>query len=279
MQRAGQLFYSGRLKEEHAAFMAAREERLLEIREQADVRAEERKQAPYLRASQRGDEAVRGATRFDEDAAGNVTRNDPAAAEQARLRAGAYDAEGLPDVGSRLRSEALNAERLDLERAKGERADRRDTEQHTERMAGLQKQLNVQERMLQRQFKLDKRESNTFIRTMDYLVQTGIAKDPADAFAKWNTGKSKSPESTLQQMVLALLRSGDRRYLGNDGKKNAIQDARDLTEKVRSVEDGEFGAGFDRAAPIGAQRQKDAGRRLEPANRRPMNAFLLDEEG
>ena len=116
LQRASGMAFQGYLQQQAAEIQRLRDDRLAEIREQAEIRGEERKRAPYQRAARAGGEAIRGATRFDEDAAGNVTRNDPTAAERARLRARAYEAEGLPDVASGLRSEAMTAEERDFER-------------------------------------------------------------------------------------------------------------------------------------------------------------------
>jgi len=245
------------IHERAAEIQRLRDERLADLREQADIRAEERKREPYQRAAQTANERIAGGVVDDSGMA--FESRAPSQPEEARIRAGAYDEEGLAEAGSRFRTEALSAERLDLEREKGERADRRDTEQHSERLAILNRQLANQEKSLARQYALDRRQSTAMTINLEYLVANGIAKDPSEAFERLRAGVTKSPESAIAKMTDTLLKSGDRRYRGQEGRALAVDDARSLIGKINAADEEDFEHGFESARPLGARRGQGTG--------------------
>lgn len=112
---AGEYVVRSSLQAEAAEIQKQRDQRLAELSEGAAVRAEDRKRVPYQRAAEKA-KGLLASPVYDEDASGNVTPRARTAGEEARARAGAYEAEGLPDMASTLRREGLDADRIDTER-------------------------------------------------------------------------------------------------------------------------------------------------------------------
>jgi hypothetical protein len=236
-----------------------RQKSLLALQEQMHVRAEDRRRVPYQRAAQAADTAVKSATRFDEDASGNVTRNEPTAAGVARKRAGAYEAEGLPEAASHLRSEALTADKLDLERSAIARREGHEQRHHEERMVVLNKQLLVQERQLEHTYKLNKNQSTALTTNVRFLVDNEIAKSPAAAFEMLRERMTKSPKETLLKMTDTLLRSEPIRYRGEAGRQKAVDDARSLIDQINGVDAAEAQSAYDEETSGGAPKAANFG--------------------
>jgi hypothetical protein len=241
---------------------ALRDERIAGMREQAAIRAEARKRAPFEEASTATERWRTENTTYAADVPGVATETAPSAKEtNARLRQELLR-RGEHSAAHDLAREELEGQRLEDTRASTARREVQDERQHEERMAILQKQLNVQERMLARQYGLDKNASTALTTNIKFLVDQGIAKTPAEAFEKLHTRMDRSVEETMRQMVLSLLRSGDPRYRGKDGRQNALDDARTVFGKIRRADERAFERGFENA---------------QPGRRPPLESFFLTE--
>lgn len=181
----GEYLARSTLMEEQANIQKLRDERMAELTEQASIRAEERKRTPYKEAAVRGKGLIDAATTLSEDVAGNVTKNEPTRAQRLALEAQAYEESGLPDVGSSRRTEALAAERLDVERESHRERSAQDERQHRERMTALERQLKQQGQqiglesrklaLLEEEGKLDRKQKEAIAKAReDYLNE----KDP-----------------------------------------------------------------------------------------------------
>jgi hypothetical protein len=241
---------------------ALRDERIAEMREQAAIRADERRRAPFQEAHSATERWRQENTSFAADVPGIATEIRPGEKEtNARLREELLR-RGEHGAAHALASEEIERERLESTRASTARREAQDERQHEERMAILQKQLNTQEKMLARQYGLDKNASTALTTNIQFLVDNGIAKNPAEAFEKLHTRMDRSPEETMRNMVLGLLRSGDPRYRGKDGRQNALDDARTVFGKIRSADERAFERGFKNA---------------QPGRRPPLESFFLTE--
>jgi hypothetical protein len=242
---------------------ALRDEREAERREQSAIRVEARKRAPFEEAHAATERWRAENPSYAADVPGIATEIMPSEGEtNARLRQELLR-RGEHSAAHDLAREGLERERLESTRASTARREAQDERQHEERMAILQKQLNVQERMLARQYGLDKNASTALTTNIKFLVDQGIAKTPAEAFEKLHTRMDRSAEETMRQMVLGLLRSGDPRYRGKDGRQNALDDARAVVGRIRRADERAFERGFQNAQP--------------GAGRRPLDSFLMGE--
>lgn len=109
------------LQEQAEKAMMSRDERLAALRESADVRAEDRKREPYKQAAAAAEELVGSAVADRNPVAvddnGNAMPRAPLApGEEQRIRAGAYERAGLPEVASTMRQEGMRAEESDKDR-------------------------------------------------------------------------------------------------------------------------------------------------------------------
>lgn len=227
----------------------------------------------YQSASQAADVAEQGAhdRNLTEDAAGNVTRQDLTPTQRARARAGAYDAEGLPDAASRLRTEALQGDRLDLERSSLGHREAQDERYHQERLVILNRQLEVQQRQLEHAYSLDSRQSTALSTNVRFLVDQNIAKTPSEAFDMLHERMMKSPKETLLTMTNNIIRGDPMRYRGDVGRQRAVSEAQSLINQVNSIDSetfqGSYNEGKGGGAPSAAAGVFDSGDAVRDAYR------------
>lgn len=142
--QAGDYVFRSKIQAESAEIQKLRDERLAELNEQATVRAEDRKRVPYQRAAEKA-KGLLQAPVYDEDASGNVTPRARTVGEEERVRAEAYEGEGLPEVAVQMRRDALVSDRTDQDRRdrildRGERsADRDERREHHQALFTLQR--------------------------------------------------------------------------------------------------------------------------------------------
>lgn len=249
--------------ERMAELQSARDERVSRMAEDRDIRGEERKRAPYREALAATEQWKTGATTFEETSGTAVTREPDEFAINRQLRQELLS-RGEPAAAHAIATETAAGQKLDLERASLGRREAQDVRQHDERMDILKRQLLVQEKQLARMYSLDKPQSTALTRNVEFMIDSGIARTPKEAFEALHTKAERSPTQFVEQMVPTLLRGGDYRYRGKDGRKNAVDDARSILESIRNSD--AFDVGFDRAAPLGAKR------------RRPLDNFIGGEE-
>lgn len=219
----GAEFYGRHLLQKQAEeATAARDSTLMALREAADMRAEERKREPYKQAaadaeSLIGKEQAKLTAPVSEEA-GGVGPTAPAdlqlsPAKAGRLRAGAYEKRGLIDAAGNYETLALRQEDQDLRNIESVRlsekdraAETRDTQQHAERMAALDRQAKQQEA----QMKLEERklgilESNNALEKQDKDI---IRKARNEYMAE----KDPEKKAELGEQYLTLLgkTGGDR---------------------------------------------------------------------
>jgi hypothetical protein len=84
---------------------------------------------------------------------------------------------------------------------------------------------------------LGKTQSTAFIQNLQYMIDSGIASDPADAFKKWKTQAGRSPSAAAMQILPSLLR--DPHYRGADGRQRAIADSKSLVDAFTEDPDTE----------------------------------------
>lgn len=267
IQTAGKMWHASMMQEQAAEIMKARDELLAELRNDSDAsrhqmdlaaieKREQVRRQPYRDAAA---EVERGRSEFIDDLSGTVRTRGPG--EMQELERDAYMRNALPEV-------ALRMDEAHARRDREGRMDRNADRQHEERMQVLQRQLATQERALARQFKLDGQQSTALTTNISFMVQNGIAKDPGEAFTMLRTGIARSPEQTLQQVTMQLMRSGDVRYRGQQGQQRAVEDAKALMGRLQTGEQTDFGADFSDAA---------RGRQGQP-QRRPLNSYFLPDD-
>lgn len=240
-------------------------ERLAELREKTDISAEQRKRAPYKEAQAATEKWKADTTTYAADVPGVATEIAPSEADVNKRLKQELLSRGEHTAAHEIGSEALGREKLDVEKASIGRREGQEQRQHEERMDILQRQLLVQKKQLARMYSLDKPQSTALTTNIEFMVKNDIAKDAAEAFNMLRTKMEKSPQQVLEQITTNLLRSSDYRYRGKDGRKNAVNDAREIISKIRGVEEEAFGEGFAKVQP-GAR------------SRRPLTDFLGGEE-
>ncbi len=78
-------------------------------------------------------------------------------------------------------------------------------------------------------------DKTALISNIEFLVKSGVASDPTEAYEKLRTGMSKPEDSQIQDLTKTLLRD-TARYRGDEGRQSAVRDA---TGMVRSMRGGE----------------------------------------
>lgn len=243
------------LVDAQAEIITLRDQRMSELEEGRTVRAEERKKAPYSEAQAATERWRTENTTYDE-ASGTAVKQEPDEASMNKRLREELLGRGESTAAHQLAIEANAREKLDFERAAGARKERQDERQHEESMNVRQQQLLVQQRQLARLYDLDKPQSTALTRNVEFMIESGIAKTPKEAFDALHTKAERSPTQFIEQTALNLLKSGEYRYRGKDGRQNAVSDARELLGKIREVDQSEFEAGYDKVQPLGAKKRR-----------------------
>lgn len=258
MQNASKVMGESLLRQELEKIREAREKRLAEIKHGLNVQEiEKRERLKRQPAIDAAADIERARSELVDDPSG--TARPRTADEMRTFSADAYRRRGAPDV-------ALQLEEADARREREARLERDSERRHGERMSILQKTLNVQEKMLQKQFKLDGNDSTALTTNIRFLVDQGVADSPKAAFDMLRTRVSKSPHEAIAEHARTLLRLFPQNYRGKDGQANAAADARNFVDKIRAGDDAELETGFNRSRPLGA------------GPRRPLDAFLSGDE-
>lgn len=227
------------------------------LREGVSIRAEERKRAPFADALAATGRWKTENTSYDE-ASGTPVKQEPDEFSTNRRMRQELLSRGEHTAAHELGTEALTAERLNVEKAGIERRNTQEERQHQERMATLQKQLNVQERMLARQLAADgvERDTSTALaKNARLLADSGLVPDLKSGLKMLLGYKQKNDQDAVLQLTNSLLRTPA--YFGKDGHKKAMETAKEMIWNLRGLEDG--GAGSPDATPT---------------DRRPLDAFM-----
>ena len=91
-----------------------------------------------------------------------------------------------------------------------------------------------------REMGLNDTQSTALISNVNFLVRSGIAADPKEAFDRLRTGMAKPEDSQVLDVTKMLLK--DRRYRGPTGLQDAAKDARGMVQSMRGDDDSELGA-------------------------------------
>ncbi len=140
----GEYLSRSKLQEEQALIQELRDKRLAELQEQAQVRAEERKRAPYKEAKSATDKWTQENTKYAEDVPGQATEIKP---DKGLINSKMKDellARGEHGAAHELAQEDISRERNDLTRDELRRRTAHDERTHTETVRHHQAQERLQ---------------------------------------------------------------------------------------------------------------------------------------
>lgn len=117
------------------------------------------------------------------------------------------------------------------------RRERENRQKHTMKLNALAVEYGLKRQLESYKVKHGDSAGTALIRNVDFLVKSGIAKSPEEAFSKLKTSNEKPESDAILGIAAVLMR--DPRYRGKGGVARVKEDAMGIVREIRGSEGGQ----------------------------------------